>query len=127
METKVLMADDEVDILDIMAKRVAQAGYDVVKANDGEEAWDKIVSESPDVIVLDITMPKKNGLEVLKQLRKSPPSTKWQPVIIVSANNQLEDLRGGYDLEADHYITKPCDVSDIIKAIRLMVNLKPRS
>jgi len=123
---KVLIADDEEDVLNIMCKKVAEEGYAVVQARDGQEAWEKIVGESPDVIVLDLTMPKKDGLDVLKDLRKNPPSSKWQPVIIVSARSELEDIQKGYSLEADHYISKPCKIHDLIKAIKLMVSLIPQ-
>jgi DNA-binding response OmpR family regulator len=123
---KILIADDEVDVLEILAKRLMQAGYEVVSAHDGEEAWKKIQSELPDVIVLDLTMPKKDGLEVIKLLREKPPTKKFQPVIIVSGRKELEDLKKGYDLEADHYLVKPCTVEEILKAIRLMIALIPR-
>ena len=122
---KVIMADDELDILDIMARKVRMEGYDVVTANDGLQAWDLIVSESPDVILLDLTMPGMDGYSVLKKLREHPPSSKWQPVIIVSGLNELGDMQKGFSLEADHYITKPCRIEDILKAIRLMVSLIP--
>ena len=124
---KVLMADDEEDILNIMAKKVAQAGYIVIKAVDGQDAWEKICTEIPDIIVLDLNMPKKDGFEVLKELRENPPDTKTQqPVIIVSARRELEDIKKGYEFDADHYISKPCDVEDIIKSIALMVKLLPQ-
>jgi len=123
---KVLIADDEKDVLDIMKKRIEAAGYTVVVASDGEEAWEKIKSESPDVIVLDLTMPKRDGLDVLKDLRGNPPSAKWQPVIIVSARGELEDMKKGLSLEADHYIAKPCDAEVILKGIRLMTSLIPQ-
>ena len=120
------MADDEVDILSIMAKKIAAEGYDVVTASDGEEAWQKIQSEDPDVIVLDLTMPKKDGFGILKELRERPPSLKWQPVIIVTARKELEAMQQSFHLEADHYIAKPCRIEDILKAIRLMINLIPQ-
>lgn len=123
---KVLMADDESEILEIMAKRVKSEGYDVITAQDGQEAWDKIVAEDPDVILMDVTMPKLEGFEVLKKLRESPPSKKWQPVIIVSAREELKDIQKGFSLEADHYLTKPCNMDDVINGIRLMVNLIPQ-
>ena len=123
---KVLMADDEPDILDIMVKKVEVAGYEVVTAKDGQDAWNKIKSEDPDVILLDLTMPHLNGYQVLKKLREAPPSKKWQPVIIVSARNELGDIQKGFSLEADHYLTKPCNMDDILKGIRLMVNLIPQ-
>ena len=123
---KVLMADDEPAILEIMAKKVEMSGYDVVMAKDGQEAWEKIVSESPDIIVLDLTMPRKTGLEVLKDLRQNPPSQKWQPVIIVSAHREFKDIQMGLSLEADHYLTKPCSMEDVVKTIQLMVQLIPQ-
>ena len=123
---KVLIADDEKDILEVMQKKVEQAGYAVVAAMDGEEAWQKIVKESPDVILLDLTMPKLDGLDLLRRLRENPPSSKWQPVIIVSARGELEDMKKGLSLEADHYIAKPCNMEAVLKGIRLMVSLIPQ-
>ena len=123
---KVLMADDEPEILNIMAKKVTQAGFSVITAEDGEEAWEKIQNELPDVIVLDLTMPKMDGFMVLKNLREKSPSSKWQPVIIVSARAELVDMQKGFSLEADHYISKPCSIDDILKGIRLMTNLIPQ-
>ncbi len=123
---KVLMADDEPDILLVMAKRVKSAGYDVVTAVDGEDAWDKIVAENPDIILLDLTMPKLEGFALLKRLREKPPSPKWQPVIIISAREELSDIQEGFSLEADHYLTKPCNLDDVLNAIRLMAKLIPQ-
>ena len=123
---KVLIADDEKDVLEVMEKRISAEGYTVVTARDGQEAWDKIVSESPDVILLDLTMPKMDGLMVLKNLREHPPSAKWQPVIIVSARGELEDMKKGFTLEADHYLAKPCDIEVILRGIKLMVSLIPQ-
>ena len=123
---KILMADDEPAILEIMAKRIEMAGYEVVTAKDGQEAWEKIALESPDIILLDVTMPRKDGLEVLRDLRQSPPSAKWQPVIIVSAHREFKDIQTGFSLEADHYLTKPCSIEDVLKAIQLMIKLIPQ-
>ena len=125
MAIKVLIADDEEAILGIMANKVAAQGYAVVTARDGQEAWDKIVSENPDVIILDIAMPKMDGWSVLHKLRSEPPSKKWQPVIIVSALGEMDNVQKGLDLEADHYLTKPCRIEDVLKGIRLMVSLIP--
>ena len=120
------MADDEKEVLDIMARRIESAGYAVIKAYDGQEAWEKIIQDSPDIILLDLTMPGRDGYEILQELRQNPPSNKWQPVIIVSARHELEDIKKGFTLEADHYLTKPCNIDDILKAIRLMVSLIPQ-
>lgn len=123
---KVLVADDEKEVLALMVKKIALAGYEVISAVNGREAWEKIVSGSPDIILLDLTMPEMDGFEVLKKLRETPPSSKWQPVIIVSALNEMENMKKGYSLEADHYIVKPCSIESIISAIKIMVSLIPQ-
>lgn len=123
---KILIADDEPEILEIMGKKIAARGYDVVAAADGEEAWEKIRTESPDIIVLDLNMPKRDGFEVLKELRENPPEEKWQPVIIVSTRGELEDIKKGLSLEAEHYLVKPCSVEQILTAIKLMTGLIPQ-
>ena len=122
---KVLLADDEEGTLEIMAKRVSSAGYEAITALDGKKAWEKIESENPDVVVLDLTMPKMDGWEVLRRVREHDTGKKWRPVIIVSALSEMQNVRKGFDLEADHYLAKPCRIEDIIKAIRLMVSLIP--
>ena len=122
----IFIADDEPEVLELMEKKILSEGYRVSKAGDGTEALAKIRETDPDIIILDINMPGMNGFEVLLEVRKSPPSPKWQPVIIVSARRELEDLKKGYSLEADHYITKPCGMGDILKAIELMSVLIPQ-
>ena len=123
---KILLAEDEPDVLEVMAKKVANNGYEVVTAVDGQEAWDKIVQESPDIVILDINMPRMDGFQVLKLLREEPPGGKWIPVIIVSARAEIADIDQGFSLQADHYITKPCHVDDVLKGIRLMAMLIPQ-
>ena len=123
---KILIADDEWDILEITAKKVAAAGFDVITACDGEMAWEKVKSDSPDVLVLDLTMPKMNGFSVLELLRSTPPNDKWIPVIIVSALGDVKDMERGMELQADHYLVKPCTVDEILKGIRLMLALAPQ-
>jgi len=123
---KILIADDEEVVLEIMARKISSQGYEVITASDGQEAWEKIVRELPDIIILDLNMPKMDGWAVLSQLRKNPPTKRWQPVIIVSAQNELGNFKKGVDLEADHYLIKPCPIESILKAIRLMLSLIPQ-
>lgn len=123
---KILIAEDEGVVLEIMARKIASRGYEVITAKDGQEAWDKIVSDVPDIIILDLIMPKMDGWAVLGRLRQNPPTKRWQPVIIISAQNELENFQKGMNLEADHYLTKPCRSEDILKAIRLMLSLIPQ-
>jgi len=123
---KILVAEDEEVVLEIMARKIASQGYEVIKAKDGQEAWNLIVNDLPDVIISDLNMPKMDGWAVLSQLRMHPPTKRWQPVIIVSAQSELESFKKGVNLEADHYLTKPCQIEDILKAIRLMLSLIPQ-
>ena len=123
---KILIADDEDVVLEIMARKIASQGYEVITAKDGQEAGTRSSANCPDIIILDLNMPKMDGWAVLSQLRQNPPTKRWQPVIIVSAQNELESFKKGMNLEADHYLTKPCQIEDILKAIRLMLSLIPQ-
>jgi DNA-binding response OmpR family regulator len=122
---KILVADDEPAILEIMAKKIAREGFEVITALDGAEAWQKIQTDVPDIIVLDRTMPQMDGFSVLKLLREQPPQKKWIPVIIVSALGDVKDLDEGMALQADHYLVKPCPAEEIVRGIRLMISLIP--
>ncbi|NTV28795.1 MAG: response regulator [Candidatus Omnitrophica bacterium] len=122
---KVLIADDEAVVLEMEAKRLRAEGFEVVEAADGVEAARQIISEQPDIVVMDLTMPGKTGFEVIRELRAATPAGKWVPVIIVSARGEMDDMRQGFDLQADHYIHKPCRAEDIVQAVRLMIALIP--
>jgi DNA-binding response OmpR family regulator len=122
-KVKVLVVEDTPDLLALLSDRLNYEGYAVVKAADGQEAWEKIEKDDPDVVLLDLMMPKMDGYEVLKRLRQTPPTKKYQPVIIVSAKGELQDLHKGFTLEADHYITKPWEMNDILKGIKLVLKL----
>jgi len=123
---KILMADDEPDVLMIMAKKLREHGFEVIEATDGVDAWEKIQASRPDIVLLDLVMPRMDGFDVLKKLRQNPLDSKWRPVIIVSAKDELADMQRGFSLEADHYVTKPCRIEDIIKGINLMLKLIPQ-
>lgn len=122
MAYKLLLVDDEMDIIDILKPRLAKEGYEVAVAFDGEEALKKVEEENPDIILLDLIMPKRNGFEVLKEIREKHKD-KWRPIIIISAKNELESVQKCYDMEADHYLTKPCDINHVLRGIRTMISL----
>jgi DNA-binding response OmpR family regulator len=121
---KILIADDEKDIVEFMGKKLQQEGYATVCAYDGEEALLKVKSDNPDMIILDLTMPKLNGFEVLKQLR-AVSDDKWRPVIIVSGNSELESIKKGYSLEADLYLNKPCEMEHLLRGIKTLQSFIP--
>jgi DNA-binding response OmpR family regulator len=121
---KILVVDDEPDILQVVSKRLAREGFDVACACDGEEALSKFPEFDPDLVLLDLTMPKLNGFEVLKQIREKY-ADRWRPVIIISAQTELDTLRKCYNMEADHYLTKPCAIDVILRGIETMRSLIP--
>lgn len=122
MAYKILVVDDSKDIVEVLGKRLTQAGYEVAVAFDGEEALAKVKETNPDVILLDLMMPKLNGFEVLKEIREKHRD-KWRPIIIVSAKAELESLQNCYSMEADHYLIKPCSIENVLQAIRTMISL----
>ena len=124
MAHKILVVDDDRDIVETLKNRLEKENYEVAVAFDGEEAITKIKEVNPDIVLLDLVMPKINGFEVLKEIREKYKE-KWRPVIIVSAQDDLESFRKSYSLEADHYLTKPCTMEHILSGIRTMISLIP--
>ena len=124
MAYKILVVDDEKDVLETLAGRLSREGYGVVTALDGDEALLKIKSDNPDIILLDLNLPKKNGFEVLKEVREQYKD-KWRPIIIISGRTELETVRQCYNLEADHYLTKPCTMDIVLRGIKTMISLIP--
>jgi len=124
MSYKILVVDDDKDITETVAARLAREGYEVAVAFDGEEALQKVEEAHPDVVLLDLVMPKRNGFEVLVEIRKRH-SDRWIPVIIVSAQADLDSVKKSYVQDADHYLTKPCTIEHILTGIRTMVSLIP--
>lgn len=124
MSYKLLVVDDDKDIVEFFKDRLLKEGYEVITAFDGEEALIKMAETNPDIVLLDLMMPKLNGLEVLKIIRDNHRD-KWRPVIIISALDELESVRESYDLEADHYLTKPCDIDNVLRGVRTMISLMP--
>jgi DNA-binding response OmpR family regulator len=124
MAYKILVVDDEREVVETLKNRLLREGYAVTVAFDGQEALDKVKEDNPDVILLDLILPKLNGFEVLKEIREKY-TDKWRPVIIISAQAELDSVRKGYTLEADHYLTKPCTMENILRGIRIMLSLIP--
>lgn len=124
MAYKLLLVDDDRDVVETLQKRLNVEGYEVVVAYDGEEALAKVKETDPDVILLDLMLPKLNGFEVLKQVREQC-ANKWRPVIIISAQRELDSIKTCYQMEADHYLTKPCTMENLLRGIRTMISLIP--
>lgn len=124
MGYKLLVVDDDKDIVDFFKDRLLREGYEVITAFDGEEALMRIEENDPDIVLLDLIMPKLNGFDVLKKIREVHKD-RWRPVIVISAIGELEAIRESYSLEADHYLTKPCDIDNVLRGVRTMISLMP--
>lgn len=117
---KILVVDDEVYIVHILDFSLGMEGYEVVTALDGEQALAKVRTEGPDLVVLDIMMPKLDGYETCKIL-KSDPQTKHIPVILLSAKGRNVDQQMGFQVGADDYITKPFSPRKLVERINLIL------
>ncbi|HEU5311274.1 MAG TPA: response regulator, partial [Candidatus Eisenbacteria bacterium] len=117
---KVLVVDDEIYIVHILDFSLGMEGYEVITALDGEQALERMKSERPDLVVLDIMMPKLDGYEVCKAI-KSNPSTKQTPVILLSAKGRNVDQKLGFDVGADDYITKPFSPRKLVERINQLL------
>lgn len=109
METngrKVLIADDEPDILEILKYNLVNQGYEVVTARDGDEALEKAKRTSPDLIILDVMMPKKTGVEVCQLLRMQPAFKETLIIFLTAVNDERTQIQG-LETGADDYLSKP--------------------
>ncbi len=120
---RVLIADDNPANLRIMRTRLAADGYEVVTASDGAEALAAADQAKPDLILLDIMMPKVDGIQVCQRL-KGGQSTTFVPVILVTAMTDSKDIVAGLEAGADEYLTKPVDHAALSARVRSMLRIK---
>ena len=106
---KILAVEDELSVRDSL-RMIFKKDYQVVTAGSAKEAWEKILSEEPDLIFLDIIMPQKDGMELLKEIRESQPLT---PVVMLTAAKNVKTAVEAMKLGAYDYITKPFDVEEL--------------
>ena len=113
---KILVVDDEIYIVHILDFSLGMEGYEVITALDGEQGLEKARSQRPDLIVLDIMMPKLDGYETCKML-KADPETRAIPIILLSAKGRNIDQKIGFEVGADDYITKPFSPRKLVERI----------
>jgi DNA-binding response OmpR family regulator len=113
----ILLVDDEDAVQKLLAYPLEREGYRVVPARDGQEALERFASESPDLVVLDITLPRLDGLEVCKQLR----ARSTVPIIMLTARDDELDKVVGLELGADDYITKPFSIREFRSRVRALL------
>ncbi|ANK60586.1 response regulator YycF [Loigolactobacillus backii] len=114
MAKKILVVDDEKPISDIVKFNLTKEGYDVVTAYDGEEALEKVSEENPDLIILDLVLPKIDGLEVAREVRKDHD----MPIIMLTAKDSEIDKVLGLEMGADDYVTKPFSNRELVARVK---------
>ena len=116
----VLVVDDDPVIQKLLQVNFEMEGYDVITAGDGEEGLAKAQAEHPDAVVLDVMMPKMDGLEVARRL-KGDDATKAIPIILLSAKAQQADVQAGQATGADEYLTKPFDPLELLQRVGALI------
>ena len=114
---KVLIVDDEIDILDLLEYNLSKEGYEVYKAMDGEEAVEVARQEKPDLILLDIMMPKLDGIETCRRIRNLPGLRNVYVVFLTARSEEYSEL-AGFDAGADDYISKPIKPRVLLKRLK---------
>jgi two-component system alkaline phosphatase synthesis response regulator PhoP len=117
---RILVVDDEIYIVHILEFSLTMEGYEVMTASDGEEALRVIDTERPDLVVLDIMMPRLDGYEVCRRLRQDEQFSSL-PVILLSAKGRPVDRESGLEAGADDYITKPFSPRKLVEKIRVLL------
>jgi adenylate cyclase len=120
---RILVVDDVADNVEILRTRLASLGYEVIVAEDGEQALARVRDELPDLVLLDIMMPRIDGLEVVRRL-KADASLPFIPVILVTAKASPKDVITGLDAGGDDYLTKPIDHGALVARVRAMLRIK---
>ena len=116
----VLAADDDEDILELIAFRLEHSGYTVLQARDGAEALELARANKPDLAVLDVMMPKIDGIELTRRLREDE-STSRMPIILLTARTQEADVQQGFDAGADDYIRKPFSPQELRSRVQAIL------
>jgi len=114
---KILVVEDEPPVLMMLRDRLALEGFDIVTATNGKKALLSAERENPDLILLDILLPKVNGFEVLEKIKKNPKTMKI-PVIVLTALSQPKNIEMGIRLYADKYLVKPVVPNQLVEEIK---------
>jgi DNA-binding response OmpR family regulator len=124
---KVLIVDDEKDLVSLVALHMRSAGYEVFIANDGWTAIDMCKKNKPDLVILDLMLPKLNGWEVCRRIREDD-NIKNIAVLMLSARGETDDKLRGFDVGADDYVTKPFSPKELVARVkRILARRAPES
>jgi len=123
--TKILIAEDERDIRELITYTLQFAGYEVVSAGDGEEAVQLTLQEKPDLVLLDVRMPRMNGYEACKAI-KADEKTKGIPVVFLSAKGQDAEIQAGMQAGAVEYMVKPFSPDQLTARVKVVLAKFPK-
>ncbi|MBC7260341.1 MAG: response regulator transcription factor [Chloroflexi bacterium] len=118
--TRILAVDDERSILDVIRRRLESEGYEVITARDGEEALKVALAWEPDIAILDVIMPKMDGLELCRRMREQPELA-GLPVLFLTSRESVEDRIRGFEAGADDYLPKPFDLRELSLRVRALL------
>jgi DNA-binding response OmpR family regulator len=118
MKTKILIVEDEPAMVAGLRDNFEYEGYDVISAEDGISGLDRALADNPDLVVLDVMMPRMSGLDVCKQLKAKRPSV---PIIMLTARGQEIDKVVGLELGADDYVTKPFSIRELMARVKAVL------
>ncbi|CAN5225979.1 two-component system response regulator MprA [soil metagenome] len=118
---RVLVVEDDAEIADVLRRTLRQEGHEVKTAADGEEALDAAASFVPDLVILDLGLPKLDGVEVLRRIR----SDNDVPILILTARSELDDRVDGLDTGADDYLVKPFEREELLARMRALMRRRP--
>src|SRR6476660_9706886 len=118
MKSKILIVEDEPAMVAGLRDNFEYEGYEVISAEDGVAGLERALADNPDLVVLDVMMPKMSGLEVCKQLRAKRPSL---PIIMLTARGQEVDKVVGLELGADDYVTKPFSIRELMARVKAVL------
>jgi len=116
----ILVADDEEDLRELVAYRLTRSGYRVIGAGDGQEALELAVERTPDLMVLDVMMPKLDGYELTRRVR-AEAALRSIPVILLTARSQESDIDRGFEVGADDYLKKPFNPDELVARVRAVL------
>lgn len=121
MREKIMVIDDDIKITSMLRRSLAFEGYEVSTASDGQEGLKRILEKNPDLIILDLMMPKVDGWEVCRRIRASGLST---PILMLTAKDEVSDRVKGLDLGADDYLVKPFALEELLARVRALLRRK---
>jgi DNA-binding response OmpR family regulator len=116
----ILVADDEEDLRELVTYRLSRSGYNVIGAEDGQQAFEMAAERTPDLMILDVMMPKLDGYELTRRLR-AEAALRSIPVILLTARSQESDIDRGFEVGADDYLKKPFNPDELVARVRAVL------